>query len=148
MSSNTAEKTIDQLRYIFSHYGLPEQLVSDSGPQFVSLEFKHFMKENGIRHILVAPCHPCSNGQAEHFVATFKQAMKAGSFGKALSSAIQQRLMHFLFRYRTTPSTVTGTTPAELLLKRRVQTRLDLLRPSFEKRVRIEQVLQENVSEV
>ena len=58
MSSTTAEKTIDRLRYIFSHYGLPEQLVSDNGPQFVSLEFKHFMKENGIRHLPVASRHP------------------------------------------------------------------------------------------
>ena len=133
MSSTTAEKTIDRLRYIFSHYGLPEQLVSDNGLQFVSLEFKHFMKENGIRHILVAPRHPHSNGQVEHSVAAFKQAMKAGSFGRAPSSTIQQRLMHFLFRYQMTPSMVTGTTPAELFLKRRVQTRLDLSRPSFEK---------------
>ena len=147
MSSTTAEKTIDRLRYIFSHYGLPEQLVSDNGPQFVSLEFKHFMKENGIRHILVAPRHPHSNGQAEPFVATFKQAMKAVSFGRAPSSTIQQRLMSFLFRYGTTPSTVTGATPAELSLKRRVRTRLDLLRPSFVKHVRIKQALQENVSD-
>ena len=147
MSGTTAEKTIDRLRYIFSHYGLPEQLVSDNGPQFVSLRFKHFMKENGIRHILVAPRHPRSNGQAERFVATFKQAMKAGSFGRAPSSTIQQRLMHFLLRYRTTTSTVTGATPEELFLKRRVGTRLDLLRPSFEKHVPIKQALQENVSD-
>ena len=113
----------------------------------MSLEFKHFMKENGIRHILVAPRHPRSNGQAERFVTTFKQAMKAGSFGRAPSSTIQQRLMRFLFRYRTTPSTVTGANPAELILKRRVRTRLDLLRPNFEERVRIKQALQENVSD-
>ena len=46
-----------------------------------------------------------------------------------------------------TPSTVTGMTPAELFLKRRVRTCLDLLRPSFEKCVQIKQVLQENVSD-
>ena len=94
--------------------------MSDNGPQFVSLEFKHFMTESGIRHILVAPRHPRSNGQAEHFVATFKQAIKPGSFGRAPSSTIQKRLMRFLFRYPTTPSTVTGVTPAELFLKRRM----------------------------
>ena len=121
--------------------------MSDNGPQFVSLEFKHFMEKNGIRHILVAPHHPHSNCQAERFVATFKQAMKAGSFGRAPSSTIQQRLMCFLFRYRTTPSTVTGPTPAELFLKRRVRTRFNLLRPSFEKHVRMKQALQENVSD-
>ena len=121
--------------------------MSDNGPQFVSLEFKHFMKENGIRHTLVVPHHPRSNVQAECFVATFKQVMKASSVGRATSSTIQQRLMCFLFRYRMTPSMVTGVTPAELFLKRRVQTRLDLLRPSFEKCVWIKQVLQENVSD-
>ena len=109
------------------------------------------MKGNGIRHILVAPHHPRSIGQAERFVATFKQAMKASSFGRAPSSIIQQRLMRFLFRYRTTPSTMTGATPAELFLKRRVRTLIYLLiyllRPSFEKRVWIKQALQENVSD-
>ena len=65
---------IEKLRDMFSHYGLPDQLVSDNGPQFISNEFSRL---NGIKHSLVAPYHPCSNGLAERFVQTFKQYFKA-----------------------------------------------------------------------
>lgn len=52
MPSTTSQLTIDVLRSLFSRYGLPEQLVSDNGPQFTSEEFAQFMKNNGIKHIL------------------------------------------------------------------------------------------------
>ena len=43
MTSTTAQKTIEILRHIFASYGLPKQLVSDNGPQFVAKEFEEFM---------------------------------------------------------------------------------------------------------
>ena len=39
MNNTSATKTITILRHLFSCYGLPNQLVSDNGPQFVSEEF-------------------------------------------------------------------------------------------------------------
>ena len=39
MDSTTSEKTVDVLRELFSLYGVPTQIVSDNGPQFVSKEF-------------------------------------------------------------------------------------------------------------
>ena len=50
MTSTTAQKTITELR-IFAAYGLPEQVVTDNGPQFVADKFATFMKMNGIKHI-------------------------------------------------------------------------------------------------
>ena len=82
------------------------------------------MKRNGIKHILVAPYHPRSNGQAEQFVQTFKQFFKAE--GKA-SASLKSKLARFLFSYRTTPNSTT----AELFFSRRLRTRLDLLRPDL-----------------
>ena len=46
MKTTTTEKTIEVLRPLFAAYGLPEQLVSDNGPQFTSSEFEQFMKAN------------------------------------------------------------------------------------------------------
>ena len=78
MTSTTSERTITELRKLFAAHGLPEQLVSDNGPQFTSVEFDVFLKANGIRHICSAPYHSQSNGEAERFVQTFKNAMKTG----------------------------------------------------------------------
>lgn len=77
MSSTTTEKTIERLGEMFSRFGFPEQLVSDNGPQFISQEFEKFLEVNGIRHIHSAPYHPSTNGLAERFVQSMKQALKA-----------------------------------------------------------------------
>ena len=61
MASMTSTKTIDELSRLFAAYGLPEQVVTDNGPQFVSQEFANFMKLNGIKHIKTSPYHPASN---------------------------------------------------------------------------------------
>ena len=39
MSSSTTARTIEALRHVFVVHGLPEQLVSDDGAQFISDEF-------------------------------------------------------------------------------------------------------------
>ena len=78
MTSTTSQSTISVLRNLFASYGLPLQIVSDNGPQFTSAEFAKFLKMNGVKHILCSPYHPSSNGLAERFVKTFKQAMRAG----------------------------------------------------------------------
>ena len=130
MHSITSEATIEKLREMFVRYGIPQQLVSDNGPQFTSQEFSDFTKANGIKHTLVAPYHPRSNGQAERFVQTFKQFLKAEG-----SNSIKQSLAPFLFSYRTTPNSMTGQTPAELFLNRRLRMRLDLLRPDLGRKV-------------
>ena len=75
--STTTAKTLDILRHIFAAHGLPEQIVTDNGPQFTSDDFAKFAKLNGIKHIHTAPYHPASNGLAERFVQSFKQSLKA-----------------------------------------------------------------------
>ena len=70
MPSTTASKTISILRELFTRFGIPQQLVSDNGPQFVSEEFKQFMSANGVKHIKSSPYHPASNGAAERMVQT------------------------------------------------------------------------------
>ena len=73
MTSTTTGKTLDVLRRWFSSNGLPEAVVTDNGPQFVSEEFEEFCKLNGIKHLRSAPYHPASNGLVERFVQSLKQ---------------------------------------------------------------------------
>lgn len=126
MDSTSSAKTIEVLRGLFSHYGVPEVLVSDNGPQFTSEEFAHFLTSNGITHKRSAPFHPATNGLAERFVQTFKHSLKS-SRGTA---SVQRRLDAFLLQYRNTPHATTKESPATLFLRRRLRTRLDLLKPS------------------
>ena len=85
MSSTTSQRTIEVLSTYFARYGLPEQLVSDNGPQFTSHEFETFIQQQGIKHINSAPYHPSTNGLAERFVQTFKNALRASeSDGQSL----------------------------------------------------------------
>ena len=59
MTSTTVSATLDTLREWFCTHGIPEQLVTDNGPQFTADAFKEFTQLNGIRHIKSAPYHPC-----------------------------------------------------------------------------------------
>ena len=65
MSSTSSAKTIEVLRNLVVSYGLPQQIVSDNGPQFVSEEFSDFLKKNGVKHIRSIPYHPSTNGLVE-----------------------------------------------------------------------------------
>ena len=139
MKSTTAADTIAVLRRVFASFGLPEQLVSDNGPQFVSRDFTEFLTANGVKHIRVAPYHPASNGAIERFVQTFKQSMKAGEHD---GLTLQHRVQNFLMTYRSTPHATTGQSPASLFLGRPIRTRFDLMRPVLGEKVRGEQAHQ------
>ena len=106
MKTTTASNTITALRSLFARYGIPSQIVSDNGPQFISEEYQQFCERNGIRRALVAPYHPSSNGEAERFVQTFKSGIRNYAHG------------------------TTGKSPAEMMFGRCIRTRLDLLHPT------------------
>ena len=76
MKSANGFSTVRKLTELFSLFGNPEQIVSDSGTPFTSHEFGEFCKVNGIRHIRSAPYHPSTNGEAERFVQVFKRALR------------------------------------------------------------------------
>ncbi len=139
MPSTASSRTTEELRKLFAAYGLPEQLVSDNGPQFVAEEFGVFLKSQGVKHIRCSPYHPSSNGAAERFIQCFKQAMKAGA---GSTPPLSQRLSNFLLTYRATPHATTNTPPCELFLGRRVRTRFDLLHPSCGRTVSDKQAAQ------
>ena len=128
MPTTTSAKTIEVLRKMFAAYGLPEQIVTDNGPQFISDEFTLFTRQNGIKHFRSSPYHPATNGLAERFVQSMKTALKAGASD---GGTLPQCLSSFLLTYRSSPHATTGVCPCSLFLHRHVRTRLDLLRPDL-----------------
>jgi transposase InsO family protein len=55
---------------------LPQELVTDNGPQFTSEEFRRFMLMNGIFNRMGAPYNPQSNGLAELAMQSVKKALE------------------------------------------------------------------------
>lgn len=141
MKSTTVDKVIEVFRQLFSIHGLPEQVVSDNGPQFTSEEFVTFLHRNGVKHIRSSPYHPATNGLAECFIKTMKQSLKI-SVKKGLT--LSHRLIDFLLKYRSSPHTTTGVTPSLLLHKREMRTRFDLLKPNSKAHVAEKQTRQKS----
>jgi transposase InsO family protein len=101
----------------FSRHGIPEELISDNGSQFSNKEFQTFLTGYGCSHVTSSPRHPQGNGLVERTVQTMKNlfkksSMSGGDFHLALLS------------YRSTPHESTGTSPARLLMGRRLRTTL------------------------
>ena len=46
---------IEKFKSIFSRHGIPDQVISDNGPQYASLEFKEFIKVYKCKHITSYP---------------------------------------------------------------------------------------------
>ena len=65
LHSATTSTTVETLRVFFANFGLPEEIISDNGPQFTSQDFSTFCRNNGIKHTLIPPYHPATNGTAE-----------------------------------------------------------------------------------
>ncbi|GFY15531.1 uncharacterized protein K02A2.6 [Trichonephila clavipes] len=93
---------------------------------------KRFMHKNGVRHKTSAPFKPSSNVQAERYVATLKQSLRAMH---KYEGTIQQKLSTFLMQYRKAPNVTTTLSPAMLFLKRDIRTRIDLLLPELKTKI-------------
>ncbi|XP_026542173.1 uncharacterized protein K02A2.6-like [Notechis scutatus] len=126
MKSTTTEAVIKELTKLFTTHGLPDVLVSDSGPQFTALAFEKFLAERGIRHALTAPAHPAANGQAERMVRYTKNTIE-----KIETGDIHDKINKMLLIQHITPNTMTNKSPAELLMGRKLQSQLDRLHPTY-----------------
>ena len=98
MSFTTSSATIQCLRNVFARFGLPQRIVTDNAPNFVSTEFSHFLHQNGIKQTTSAPYLTASNGVAERAVKIFKNGMK-----KMTEGSLAQKLARFLFSYSPNP---------------------------------------------
>ena len=68
LSTAMTKQVITKLKGHFKRYGIPLQMVTDSGPQFPSREFRNFTTEWAIKHATSSPEHHQSNGKAESAV--------------------------------------------------------------------------------
>jgi len=48
------------------------RIISDNGPQFISRDFKEFIRVSGMTHVKTSPYYPQSNGKLERYHRTIK----------------------------------------------------------------------------
>jgi transposase InsO family protein len=66
LKNTTAATVIKFMKIQFSRRGIPDVLVSDNGPQFVSKELAEFPKDWEFQHVTSSPYYQNSNGKAEY----------------------------------------------------------------------------------
>jgi len=111
------------LRFLFKFLCYELRTIVRNNPIWNPISGKQFCLGNGIKHTLIAPYHPSSNGEAERFVQTLKTTIWKAK------GAPQKTLCKFLLHYHSTPHASTGKTPAEIMFGRNIKTRQDLLHP-------------------
>ena len=111
----TAHEVIEQIKVIFARHGVPEEVMSDNGPQFASSQFQNFSRDYGFDHITSSPLYPQSNGEAERAVKTVKGLWKKN-----------EDPLYSLLIYNATPLQL-GYSPAELLMSRKLRTNLPMI---------------------
>ncbi len=102
----TASEVIVRTKSIFARHGIPEIVISDNGPQYVSDAYSQLSQEYQFKHITSSPYYPQCNGEAERAVGTIK---------RLISKSKDPYLA--LLAYQSTPLEM-GYSPAELLMNR------------------------------
>ena len=102
----------------------PKSLRTDNDPNLVSNEFEDYLKEMGVEHRHTTPLWPRANGEVERQNRTLLKAIReAHAEGKNWRGELNK----FLLAYRSTPQSTTGKSPAELLFRRVLNTKMSEL---------------------
>ncbi|XP_071502498.1 uncharacterized protein [Diadema antillarum] len=76
LRSITAKSVLDALLTFFTRYGLPKEIQSDQGSNFMSRVFQELMYQLGIQQIKSSAYHPQSQGALERYHQTLKTMLK------------------------------------------------------------------------
>jgi len=103
---------------IFTHFGVPIEIVTNQGGQFTSKLVEKLMKEYKVKHRKSTPYHPQANGQVE---STSK--VLEGIITKTVHlhrTDWAKRLPEALWAYRTTWRNTIGHSPYEIVYGKEV----------------------------
>ncbi|KAL0166846.1 hypothetical protein M9458_038690, partial [Cirrhinus mrigala] len=111
----TAMETAECLfNHVFRYYGIPEDIVSDRGPQFISRVWKSFFKLLGVTVSLSSGYHPQTNGQTE------RKIQEVGRFLRTFCHGHQNSWNQFLgwaeYAQNSLRQPSTGLTPFQCVL--------------------------------
>ncbi|XP_072171900.1 uncharacterized protein [Diadema setosum] len=129
MKKVTAKAVVDALLQFFTRYGLPKEIQSDQGSNFMSGLFQEVMHELGVRQLKSTAYHPQSQGAIERFHQTFKTMLK--TYCEEHSEDWDRGVAFLLFAVRDSPGESTGYSPFELVYGHEVRGPLKLIKEMF-----------------
>ena len=133
-----AERVAEALLEVFSRLGVPNQMLSDNGTQFVAGVMKEVARLLGIKQFFTTPYHPMANGVCERFNGTLKQMLRR--MCQERPSDWDRYLPALLFAYREVPHESLGFSPFELMYGRAVRGPLTILKELWSKEIPEEDV--------
>ncbi|CAH8491041.1 unnamed protein product [Dicrocoelium dendriticum] len=140
LTSTSTQAVINKLRSQFARHGIPEEVVSDNGPQFNSAEFRSFSEKWDFLHRLTSPYHSQSNGKAESAVKEAKKLLT-----KAKETKEDPYIM--LLERRNMPSAEIGCSPAQRLFGRRTRTLLPIANTLLQPEIPSQSLMYERLRE-
>ena len=93
---------------IVTCFGIPLEIVSDNGPQFISDVWKDLMERLAIKHRLTTMYKPSTNGLVERTNKTLCSMIAKGTKTMANASDWDLKIHHAMWAYNSTFKTATG----------------------------------------
>ena len=115
----SALSVINQLEHWFCIFGVPQEMISDNGPQYRAAEMAQYALQRGFKRVTSDPHYPQANGLAESAVKNVKKLLeKHGGNYKKFNQA--------LMLWRNFPNK-SGASPAQMFLGHEQRTMLPML---------------------
>ena len=113
------------LRDFFARFGVPADISTDGGPEFVARETQNFFKSWGIIHKLSSSYYPTSNGRAELAVKSAKRLLRDNV--KKDGSVDTDKFVRAMLTKRNTPDSYSKLSPAEIIMGKKLNDALPYL---------------------
>ena len=110
------------LRKHFETFGVPDEITSDGGPEFVAYEIQNFLQRWGVKQRLSSAYYPRANTRAELGVKSMKRLLRDNTTSSGSLSC--DRFSRAILEYRNTPCRDTGVSPSNILFGRNLKDHL------------------------
>ena len=126
LKSVTTVEVTEAMVDMFSRLGVPEEILSDQGAQFMSEVMQEVSRMLSVKRLVSTPYHPICKGLCEKFNGTLKRMLKRLCESKPKDW--DRYVNAALFAYREAPQESTGFAPFELLYGRTVRGPVQILK--------------------
>ena len=114
-----ARGLVQCLRSFFATFGVPDELSSDGGPEFMADSTKQFLQQWNVQHRISSAYFPQSNGRAEVAVKAAKRLLRSnvGPNGTLQND----RFLRAMLQLRNTPDPDCNLSPAQIVFGRQLR---------------------------